>query len=187
MVALGVLAICSEHATGTIRATFLANPRRHEVLAAKSAIVGGLVLCAGVLGAVAAFYVGQAILHSNGYTAENGYAPASLGDADTLRMVAVAAVYPMLLVVLSLGIAAIVRSTATAISVLLGALLLPWIVGGLLPERLGHAIQSGSPMAGIAAQEGGAPIGPWTALGVTVAWAVAALAVALWLIARRDA
>jgi hypothetical protein len=93
----------------------------------------------------------------------------------------------MILAVLSLGVAAIVRSTATAISVLLGVLLLPWIVGGLLPERLGHAIQAGSPMAGIAAQEGGAPIGPWAALGVTMAWAVAALVVALWLIARRDA
>jgi hypothetical protein len=42
-------------------------------------------------------------------------------------------------------------------------------------------------MAGIAAQEDGAPIGPWVGLGVTVAWAVAALAVAMWLIARRDA
>ena len=181
VVALGVLAICSEYATGTIRATFLANPRRHQVLAAKSAIVGGLVLCAGVVGAVAAFYVGQAILHANGYT------PATLGDPVTLRKVAIAVAYPVVLAVLSLGMAAIVRSTATAITLLLGALFVPYIAGGLLPERLGQAIEKATPMVGIAAQENGAPIGPWAGLGVTVAWAAAALLVALWLIARRDA
>jgi ABC-2 type transport system permease protein len=187
VVALAVLAMCSEYATGTIRATFLANPRRREVLAAKSAIVGGLVLCAGVVGAMAAFYVGQAILHANGYTPDIGYPSASLGDADTLRKVGIAAVYPMILAVLSLGAAAIVRNTAAAISLLLGALFVPYIVGGLLPERLGEAIEKVTPMVGIAAQENGAPIGPWAGLGVTVAWAAAALFVALWLIARRDA
>ena len=88
---------------------------------------------------------------------------------------------------LSLGVAAIVRSTATAISVLLGVLFVPWIVGGLLPESLGYAIEKATPMVGIAAQERGAPIGPWAGFGVTVAWAVAALVVALWLIRRRDA
>jgi ABC-2 type transport system permease protein len=187
VVAIGALAICSEYATGTIRATFIANPRRRQVLAAKTAIVGALVLIAGAVGAVAAFYVGQAILHANGYTSENGYPPASLGDAEALRKVAIAAVYPTLLAVLSLGIATIVRNTASAISLLLAALFVPWIVGGLLPENLAHAIQKASPMAGIAAQENGAPIGPWAGLGVTVAWAVTALVVALWLIARRDA
>jgi ABC-2 type transport system permease protein len=187
VVAFGVLAICSEYATGTIRATFTANPRRREVLAAKTAIVGTLLLTAGAVAAIAAFTIGQAILHTKGYVTENGYPPASLGDSDTLRWVAIAAVYPMLLAVLSLGMAAIVRNTAMTISVLLGVLFVPWLVGGLLPEGLGHAIEEASPMAGIAAQEDGAPIGPWAGIGVTVAWAVAALVVALWLIARRDA
>ena len=186
-VAFGALAICSEYATGTIRATFIANPRRRGVLAAKAAIVGALVVGAGAAAALAAFWIGQAILHAKGYTSENGYPPASLGDGDTLRRVAVAAAYPMILAVLSLGIAAIVRNTAAAISVILGVLFVPWIVGQLLPEHIAHAIEEATPMAGIAAQEDGAPIGPWVGLGVTVAWAVAALAVAMWLIARRDA
>jgi ABC-2 type transport system permease protein len=187
VVAIGVLAMCSEYATGTIRTTFIANPRRRQVLGAKAAIVGALVLVAAAVAAVASFYIGQAILHTNGYTAANGYPPASLADADTLRKVGVAAMYPVILALLSLGAAAIVRNTASAISLLLGALFVPYIVGGLLPEGLGHAIEAASPMAGIAAQEDGAPIGPWAGLGVTVAWAMAALVVALWLIARRDA
>jgi ABC-2 type transport system permease protein len=186
-VAFAVLAICSEYASGTIRATFAANPRRRQVLVAKATIVGVLVLGAAATGAVAAFYLGQSILHGNGYTTANGYPQASLGDADTLRTVAIAGVYPVLLAMLSLGTATIVRNVATAISVLLGLLFVPWIVGGLLPEKVAHAIQKATPMAGIAAQERGAPIGPWAGLAVSVAWAAGALAVALGLVVRRDA
>jgi ABC-2 type transport system permease protein len=185
-VVFGVLAVCSEYATGTIRATFAANPRRREVLAVKTAIVGTLVLAAAIAATVAAFYLGQAILHTRGYTYDNGYPAASLADTDTLRKVALATAYLPVLAVLSLAAAAIVRSTAAAISALLGLLFVPFIVGGLLPESLGHVITKASPMAGIAAQENGAPIGPWAGFGVTVAWAVGALAVALWVVARRD-
>jgi ABC-2 type transport system permease protein len=187
VVAFGVVAVCGEYAAGTIRSTFAANPRRRQVLAAKLAIVGGLVLAVGAVATVSAFYLGQALLHGNGFTADNGYRAATLGDAATLRTVAVAIVYAGLLAVLSLGVGAIVRHTATAISVLLGVLFVPWIVGALLPHKLGEALQKATPMVGLAGQERGAPIGHWAALAVTAAWAAAAVVVALWLIRRRDA
>jgi ABC-2 type transport system permease protein len=186
-VALGALAVGSEYATGTIRPTFVAHPRRRTVLSAKVAIVGGLVLVVGVAATVVAFYAGQAILRGNGFTADNGYPAATLSDESVLRTVAMVAVYPAVLALLSLAAAVIVRHTATAISVLLGLLLVPFIVGALLPEELGEAIQEASPMAGLAAQEQGAPIGPWAGFAVTAAWAAAALLAALWLIRRRDA
>jgi ABC-2 type transport system permease protein len=186
-VALGVLAIGSEYATGTIRPTFVAHPRRRTVLGAKVAIVGGLVLGVGVAATVVAFYVGQAILHGNGFTSANGYPAATLSDGSVLRTVAMVAIYPAVLALLSLAAAVIVRHTATAISVLLGLLLVPFIVGALLPHKLGEAIQKASPMVGLAAQEAGAPIGPWAGFGVTAAWAAVALLVALWLIRWRDA
>jgi ABC-type transport system involved in multi-copper enzyme maturation permease subunit len=186
-VALGALAVGSEYATGTIRPTFVAHPRRRTVLSAKVAIVGGLVLGVGAAATVVAFYVGQAILHGNGFTADNGYPAATLSDESVLRTVAMVAVYPAVLALLSVAAAVIVRHTATAISVLLGLLLVPFIVGALLPEELGEAIQEASPMAGLAAQEQGAPIGPWAGFAVTAAWAIASLLAALWLIRRRDA
>jgi ABC-2 type transport system permease protein len=136
---------------------------------------------------VGAFYAGQALLHGNGYTFDNGYPAASLADGETLRMVALAAAYLVLLTLLSLGAAAILRDTAAAISVVLGVLFIPWIVGGLLPEDFAHAFQEATPMAGIAAQENGAPISPWAGFAVTVGWAAVTLLVALWLIRRRDA
>jgi ABC-type transport system involved in multi-copper enzyme maturation permease subunit len=186
-VALGALAVGSEYASGTIRPTFVAHPRRRTVLSAKVAIVGGLVLGVGAAATVVAFYVGQPILHGNGFTADNGYPAATLSDESVLRTVAMVAVYPAVLALLSLAAAVIVRHTATAISVLLGLLLVPFIVGALLPHKLGEAIQKASPMVGLAAQEPGAPIGPWTGFAVTAAWAAAALLAALWLIRWRDA
>jgi ABC-2 type transport system permease protein len=186
-VAFGVLAVCSEYATGTIRATFAANPRRLQVVAAKVAIVGGLVAGVSIVATVGAFYAGQAVLRGNGFVDANGYPAASLADGQTLRTVAIAAGYLVVLAVLSLAAAAILRDTAAAISVLLGVLFVPWIVGGLLPENLANAFEEATPMAGIAAQEQGAPIGPWAGIGVTSAWAAAALLVALWLVRRRDA
>jgi len=140
-VALGALAVGSEYASGTIRPTFVAQPRRRTVLSAKVAIVGGLVLGVGAAATVVAFYIGQAILHGNGYTAANGYPAATLSDESVLRTVAMVAVYPAVLALLSLAAAVIVRHTATAISVLLGLLLVPFIVGALLPEKLGLAIE----------------------------------------------
>ena len=186
-VSLGALAVGSEYATGTIRPTFVAQPRRRTVLSAKVAIVVGLVLGVCVAATVIAFYAGQAILRGNGFTSENGYPAVTLADGSALRTVAIVAVYPALVALLSLALAVIVRHTATAISVLLGLLLVPFIVGALLPHGLGEAIQKASPMVGLAAQERGAPIGPWAGFAVTAAWAAAALLVALWLIRRRDA
>jgi ABC-2 type transport system permease protein len=186
-VAFGVLAVCSEYATGTIRATFAANPRRLQVVAAKVAIIGGLVAAVSIVATVGAFYAGQAILRGNGFVDDNGYPAASLADGQTLRTVAIAAAYLVVLAVLSLAAAAILRDTAAAISVLLGVLFVPWIVGGLLPERLANTFEEATPMVGIAAQEQGAPIGPWAGIGVTAAWAAAALLLALWLVRRRDA
>jgi hypothetical protein len=110
-IAFGVLAICGEYATGTIRATFAANPRRRRVLAAKAAIVGALVLGAAAVAALVAFYLGQAMVHGNGFDDEHGYPAASLADGATLRTVAIAAVYPVVLALLSLGAAR--RSCAT--------------------------------------------------------------------------
>jgi ABC-2 type transport system permease protein len=187
VVALGVLAICSEYVTGTIRATFVADSRRRVVLGAKLAIVGGLVLGVCAAATVAAFYLGQAILRGNGFTYDNGYPGVSLGDGPAARTVAIVAAYPLLLALLSVAVGAIVRHTAAAISVLLGVLFVPWIVGALLPHELGEALEKATPMVGLAAQERGAPIGPWDGLAVTAGWAAVAVVVALWQIGRRDA
>jgi hypothetical protein len=74
----------------------------------------------------------------------------------------------------------------------LGLLLVPAVAVGLLPERAGDLVQKLSPTAGLAVQQtferpDNIPAGPWTGLGVAFAWALAALALGLWLVRRRDA
>jgi ABC-2 type transport system permease protein len=191
VVALAVVAITTEHATGTIRATFAANPRRHAVLGAKAAIVAGTVLVVGLVGSLLAFLAAQPILHDNGFVAANGYAPLSLGDADTIRAVGGSAVYLALLALLSLGVGAILRHTAAAVTTVLALMFVPLLAAGLLPESAQDTIQRIAPMtAGICIQvttDQGAPLSPGAGIAVLAAWAAAAMLGALWLIGRRDA
>jgi ABC-2 type transport system permease protein len=63
----------------------------------------------------------------------------------------------------------------------------------MLAEPLRDRVQTLSPMmAGLAVQAtvpraDSVPIGPWAGLGVAAAWTGVALALALWLVRRRDA
>src|SRR3954471_18727415 len=61
---LGVLVVTGEYASGTIRATFTAVPRRLAVYAAKPMVFGALSLLALVPTTFAAFVVGQDLLSS---------------------------------------------------------------------------------------------------------------------------
>jgi ABC-2 type transport system permease protein len=191
VVALAVVVITSEYATGTIRATFAAEPRRRSVLAAKAAVLGAVVLAVGLVTSLASFFMGRAILPGNGYTAVNGYPAPSLADGATLRAVTGTAAYLTLIALLSLGIGAIARHTAIAITSVLGLLFVPTIAADMLPEGTRHTVEKIAPMlAGHPVQtttESGFGIGPGAGMAVVAAWAVAALAVALWLIERRDA
>ena len=83
-VVLGVLVMAAEYGTGMIRATFVANPRRWTVLTAKTTVVLGVVLAAGLVATLASFFVGEAILQGNGFVYANGYPAATLGNGPTL-------------------------------------------------------------------------------------------------------
>jgi ABC-type transport system involved in multi-copper enzyme maturation permease subunit len=185
--ALGVFAIAAEHSTGTIRATLAANPRRGQVLGAKIALVGGLVLVAGLIATVIAFVVGQPILRANGFSALNGFPVNTLADADALRAVANVAVYLALIALLSLGAGAIVRHSAGAMAIVFTLLFGPFIVAAMLPEDAWTKMMGAVPTAGLSGQEQGAPSSPWMGLAVTGAWAAGTLLIALLALRRRDA
>ena len=189
--ALGVLAITSEYATGTIRTTFAAMPRRLPVLAGKVLVVAALALAVGIPAAVASFYIGMEILPGSGFNELNGYPRETLGEGDNLRAVIGTGVFFALLTLLGLGIGAIVRHTAGAITVVLGLAFVPLILTGILSEKTGDLVEKLTPVtAGLAVQHtvpGDAPIGPWGGLGVLAAYTAGTLLVAGWLLVRRDA
>jgi ABC-2 type transport system permease protein len=189
--ALGVMAIASEYTSGMIRTTFAATPRRHHVLLAKSAVIGGLVLAAGLLASLLAYVLGISLLGANGYTAANGYPGPSF--AESLRGVAGTAVYLAALALMSLGLGAVLRHTAAAITAIFCLLWIPLIVVSMLPMDLGLKIARFCPMfAGLAIQStverpDDVPISPGAGLALFCAYAAAAMAAGVWLVARRDA
>jgi ABC-2 type transport system permease protein len=182
---LGVLAITTEFSSGLIRATFAAAPRRPLVLAAKTAVVGAVALVAGEILAFAAFAAGEAVLSAP--------APhATLAQPGVLRAVLMAGAYPALVGLIGLGLGAVIRHTAGAISALVGVLfVLPLI---LVP--LGTSIQNsiGQFMPMIIAENSLTAVkpvphslSPGLGFGVLCLYAVAALAIGGWALARRDA
>jgi ABC-2 type transport system permease protein len=107
--------------------------------------------------------------------------------------VTVTALYLTALALLSLGIGAVMRSTAGAVTCVLSLLLPPLIAAPLLPQRTGEQLLDVAPMsAGLSIlrtidRVDGVSPEEWTGLGVAWLWAAAALAIAPWLIGRRDA
>jgi hypothetical protein len=182
---LGVLAVTSEFSSGMIRATFAAAPRRPLVLAAKAAIVAAVALVAGEILAFVAFGVGEAVLKSP--------APhAALGQPGVLRAVLMAGAYPALIALIGLGLGALIRHTAGAISAVVGVLfVLPLI---LVP--LGTSIQNsaGQFMPMLIAENSltavkpvAHSLSPGVGFALLCGYAVVALAVGTWAVARRDA
>ena len=190
---LAVLMISSEYSTGMIRHTLAAMPRRTTVLAAKAAILTGLVLASGAIAVLACVLAGQVILRGHGIDPAHGYPSLSLGSAPVLRAAAGSVLYLALIALLSLGTATAVRDSAAAIGVVLGLLYLFPIVGAVLGgSHLARLIQQIGPMtAGLAIQATTGlpdlPISPWAGLGVLAAWAAAALLAGGLLLRHRDA
>ncbi|GIG70103.1 ABC transporter permease subunit [Phytomonospora endophytica] len=192
VVILAVLAVSGEYATGTIRATLTANPRRLTVLAGKAAVLAATVAAAGVLGVLGSLLAGRLILPGNGFSETNGYAPLSLTDGPTLRAATGSVLYLVLIALLALGFALIIRDTAGTITTVFALLFVAPVVGLLVtdPEWREKLDQLTPMTAGLSVQStiglDTMPIGPWPGLGVLAAYAAAALLAGAVLFARRD-
>jgi ABC-2 type transport system permease protein len=190
---LAVLAISNEYGTGMIRISLAAMPRRTTVLAAKAAILTGLVFTAGTIAVLASLLAGRLILPGHGFTPAHGYPLLSLGDGPVLRAAAGSVCYLALIALLSLGIATAVRDSATAIGIVLGLLYVFPIITQVVsdPHWRRHLQQIGPMSAGLAVQAtthlSSLPIGPWAGLGVLAVWAAAALLAGGLLLQLRDA
>jgi hypothetical protein len=180
---LGVLMLSSEFASGSIRATFAAVPRRGRVLAAKATVLAAATLAAGEALAFAAFAAFQ-------IAAKHGVPHASLGQPGVLRAVLLAGAYPCLIGFIGLGLAAVIRHTAGAISAIVGVLfVLPLVLLPLgwhsdaikfLPWMIAvNSLAAVKPVAN--------SLSAGTGLAMLCLYAAAALAAGGWALLRRDA
>lgn len=190
---LAVSVIGGEYATGMIRTTLVAVPKRSVALAAKALTLAALVLAAGLPAVLGSVLMGRILLPGRGFTAAHGFTAVSLADASTLRAAAGSVLYLALIALFSLGIATVVRDPAVATGVVLGLLYLsPILVHLISDQHWQRHLQQISPMsAGLAIQNTtdlhGLPISPWSGLGVLAAWAAFALAAGGLALRMRDA
>jgi ABC-2 type transport system permease protein len=180
---LGALYVTGEYGTGMIRSTFAAVPRRLPVLGAKTAVFGAVALVAMLIASFAGFFGAQAFL--SGY-----HHSFSLSQSGVLRVVAGTGVYLALIGLLGLALGWILRSTAGAISTLVGILLVVPVLFsaiGKSVEGIAQYLPSNAGESFISSIHATGMLSPWTGLIVLCAWVLAAFALAAYLVRRRDA
>jgi ABC-2 type transport system permease protein len=181
---LGVLVISSEYTTGMIRTSFAAVPQRRTVVVAKSVVFLVVAFVVGTVACFGAFFAGQAILASK-------HLDVGLGDPGVLRAIVGGGVYLALIGLLGLSFGTLLRRTAGAIAALFGLVLVLPALASALPSPWGTDVpkylpsEAGQAMLGI--HQHSDLLSPGAGFAVLVAYGAAALALALYVVARRDA
>ncbi|WP_199430063.1 ABC transporter permease subunit [Qaidamihabitans albus] len=186
LVAFAVLVVSSEYTSGTIRASLAAVPWRGRFYGAK-VLAGTLVAAAAALVTVTAtFYAAQAGL---------GPRAVSLGGDRVVFAAVGACFYLTLICVIAMGVAAMLRSSALSLAILLPLLFLgsqglgnvPKVktVTQYLPDQAGMVLMH---LTGPADDPRFGPeYGQWGAVGILVLWTAAALVGGYLVLRRRDA
>ena len=131
---LGVLVITGEYATGMIRASFTAVPKRLPVLWAKTAVFAAVTFLITLPPVLAAFFASQAIL------ARHDILQISFTHPGVTRSVVGGAVYLMLVGIFALAIGAILRNTAGGIATFAGIFFVIPPLMNILPTSWNNAI-----------------------------------------------
>lgn len=183
-VIVGVLAVTTEYGTGMIRTTLAATPSRGRVLAAKGVVVTGVMFVVSTLTALLGYLGGNYFLDREGI----GLAL----EGDVARSMYGTGLFMAGLALFSLAVGFIVRHTAAAISIVLG---LVFVVGNmviLIPGAFGDwitKVMPGNAGGGIATPVSFNPdlMGPWSGFGVFALETAALVALAWYLLRKRDA
>jgi ABC-2 type transport system permease protein len=179
---LGVLAATGEYATGMIRATFAAVPRRLPVLAAKAGVLATVTFAVCLAAVFTAFAGGQALLGAHGI---------SLSHPGALRAVFGAALYLTVVAVLGVGLGFLIRSTAGGIAAIIGVLLVLPVIVSALPGSLsitaGRYLPSTAGRALYVMNSGSAMPSPWAGFAIFAGYAAVVVACAALTLRRRDA
>jgi ABC-2 type transport system permease protein len=175
---VGIVLSAGEHRHGTIADTFLTEPRRRRVLAAKLTVAAGLGLAVGAVSAAASVGIAGLLYRTEGATFP-------FGDGSVWLTLAGALVYNALFAVVGVALGALVRNQVLAV-----ALALAWFavvehtlvnlapdVGRWLPVAAGQAIVR-TPLENL--------LSPLAGVAVLAAYAAALAVAALRVVATRD-
>lgn len=120
VITLGVLTTASEYGTGMIRTTMVACPSRGRVLAAKGVVFFAVAFVVTLVSASLVAFLHVAMLEGDGARTPTG--------GEWLKATVGIAAYVALLGLLSLAVGSIVRHSAGAITIMIGAVLAPLVI-----------------------------------------------------------
>jgi ABC-type transport system involved in multi-copper enzyme maturation permease subunit len=181
---LGVLVVTGEYSTGMIRASLSAAPARLPVLWAKAIVFAAVTWFICTASAFVAFFVGQALLHSQHFDT-------TLSAPGVLRGVMGSGLYLTVVGLLGVALGWIIRHTAGAISTLFGLLLILPLLAEALPDSwAGHInpylpSNAGARIMAFRTEPG--DLAPWTGFAWFCGYLVASMVVAAVLLSKRDA
>lgn len=182
---LGVLVISGEYATGMIRTSLAAVPRRSRLLAAKAAVFTAVALVSGLVVGFGAFLLGQVTL------AGTGAPHTTLAEPHVARAAAGAGLYLAAIGLLGVAVGTIVRSTAGGITVLVAVTLLVPAFGQGLPGGWGERLVRWWPTTAgsrvMTVKSDPDLLGPWAGYGVLCVAVAATLVAAFAVLRARDA
>ena len=183
----GALLITGEYASGTIRSTLTALPRRSLLLTAKLGVTAAALIGICELLSFAVFFVGEAIL-------SGGRAPSdTLASHNALRAVVFTGLGVPLMALMAFGFGLIFRSTAGAIASFVGVMfVLPLTVHGfwdsavpyMPPNILSQSLNATLPQRGAGPH---APLPAGTGLAMLALYALVPLIIGSVLFLKRDA
>jgi hypothetical protein len=169
--ALGALAVTGEYASGLIRVTLTAVPRRLPVLLAKAVVVGTVALVAGVVSILAAYVAVRLVLLPTDI-------PIS-GNTSALPVTALGAgAYLGAVALIGMAFGWLVRSTVGALAAFFGFMYLPQLlallpaaatVAPFVPSNAGAELLRASATEPATAARGGLVLAVWVAALFVVA------------------
>ncbi len=187
LIVLGVTAVTAEYSSGMIRTTFIGTPRRMQVFVAKTILVALVGLAIAAVSIPGMFLVSQPIF------AHYGLETASITDGETLRILSTIMLTQALnYAIIPFAIAWLLRGTASAITVAIGFLWLPWMLGPVLPEWVKANVLRYLPdvaansLSGITKSDTAQYLGQTPAMIVIAVWITGLLAAAAFVLNRRD-
>jgi len=216
LIVVGAMFITTEYRRGLIRVSLTASPNRGRLLAAKAVMIATVSFVTGLIAATLAVAVGARTLARTGVPLWPVPAlTLARMLVGTAALLAVAAVLALAIGTVLRRSAAAVAAAIVVIFVPYLLALVPPLVGRGVLARSGFAggglsliarewLLRITPAAGFSAQQvvprfsqvadafyspnwGYYPLAPWAGFAVECAWAAAALALAFYLLRRRDA
>jgi ABC-type transport system involved in multi-copper enzyme maturation permease subunit len=197
---VGAMFMTAEYRRGLIRVTLAATPRRGRVLAAKAVVIAAVTFAVGLAGSAIVVTLGQRVLRDHGVYVW------PVSALTEVRVIVGTAAVLAVAAVIALALGTILRRSAGAVAAVIVVIVLPYLLTvttPLLPAGPTDWLARVTPAAAFAVQQtliqypqvsnvytpsaGYYPLAPWAGFAVLCAWAAVALALAFYLLHRRDA